>query len=890
MRLNLIILFRFVALLCLLGGVGRVQGQAPLVSNQVVTPEAGESVVLEWRIDAADRALRSGLVGLAESGYRAVLAHSALDPSKADTLRVGLAASLIAQQRYASALAELKKVGAKGQDSRYFLHLGVASYGDGKKVNDPLFQQALAKVDPVQLNAFDLPWFYLLQGLQAERAGKAAAVISAFEKAERAAPTEAQRAYFSSLVYRQKMLAAPSDEALAAEIRGKLQSLSGKAAAYPFAREYAVILNNMGRVEDAIRVIDDERENNRELSNRGREQLLLLKGMIAGRDTARGRDAFQILLSTGQTREVMRVALQQLLRGQDSTKGGLSEFLNRMIARKEAHPLLGEIYYIRSQLALARAEVALARGDPEAARRETAIAEADARYLLEQFPGLQQITNVYRLLAYAALQRTPAQYRAAADFLIQLRDQTELISERAVLNRLIGDCYFLNSDYANAVDFYRAAHARTLNGAQDGALFLRLITAEVRSGQMDAALQHIDEADFSGSVSVSDRWRAEWNVAQSLKANGQLQVALSRVRLLLEGNAKGNVDAALDLRLRWLEAYLSFLANDEAGLLERVVLLLARVEAIPADKLESMEAKLLVTEMMLLQAKVLIREGNANEGMAVLQRIRVGYANSSAAQRSYLTEADYHASITDFRAAQETLTKLSSLYPQSVLAPQAIFEAAIYCERRGAEYYAEAVRLHNDIAVSYPADDLVFAARLKQGDLLRKMNDFAGAQILYENLINSYPTHPRRYVPELSRVDCMLALAKNNAAQLDDVALSLERLIDIPNMPIDFQAEVGYKWGFTLLKRDAPEKAKEVFMLISSRFLLDGEQAAQLGVTGRYWMSRALLALGHTLEESGEFAEAKRVYRKMVAFNLPGRNLALDRANSIQVVDEAVAQ
>lgn len=413
---------------------------------------------------------------------------------------------------------------------------------------------------------------------------------------------------------------------------------------------------------------------------------------------------------------------------------------------------------------------------------------------------------------------------------------------------------------------------------------MRLITAEVRSNQMDAALQHIDQADFTGGVSVSDRWRAEWNIAQALKAEGRLDMALTRVRLLLEGGA-ANVPTTLDVRLRWMEAYLSFLAKDEVGLLERVSALLARVESLPVENLDAVESKLLITEILLLQAQILIASGQANEGMLVLERLRVGYANSAAAQRSYLTEADYHGSIADLKAAQETLSKLASVYPDSVLAPQAIFGAGIYCERRGAEYFEEAVRLHNKIAESYPGDALVFSARLKQGDLLRKMNNFAGAQIIYENLINSYPTHPLRYVPELSRVDCMLALAKNNASQLNDVVISLERLIDIPNLPVDFQAEVGFKWGFALLKRDAPKEAKDVFMLISSRFLLDGDQAVQLGSTGRYWMSRALLALGSILEESGELAEAKRVYRKMVAFNLPGRNLALDRANSIQVVE-----
>ena len=109
---------------------------------------------------------------------------------------------------------------------------------------------------------------------------------------------------------------------------------------------------------------------------------------------------------------------------------------------------------------------------------------ADARVLLERFPGLDRITDVYRLLAYAALQRDPPQYRTAADHLIQLRERTSDPAERHLLNRLIGDCYFLNGDNANAADFYEAARQQASGGS--GELFLRLITALVRAGRIDA--------------------------------------------------------------------------------------------------------------------------------------------------------------------------------------------------------------------------------------------------------------------------------------------------------------------------------------------------------------------------------------------------------------------
>ena len=864
------------AALLILALVPTVQGQAPLLADRADVLDVEQRLVFDWQVDAADSALKAGLAVLAEGLYRDLLAVPGVAADNVAELQIQLAASLIAQRRFVDARSALQSVPEEARGDQYYLYLGVSAYGNGRNVDQETLTLALSNVAESVLKPEELPWLYILRGLQAELVGRTDQVAAAFQQARAAAVSEAQRAFFTGLILREEVLRAPANDALAAEVRGQYERLRGTAAAYPYVREYAVILHNQGRNAEAIELIAGELATARSgYASREREQLLLLKGILYGVDTLSGRDALRGLLREGKNREVMAVALQLLARASSPLeRDELTIFLNVMVAESEPHPLLGQMYYIRSQLALAVGE--------------TALAEADARLLLEQFPGLSEITNVYRLLAYAALQRAPAQYRAAADFLIQLRDQAEEAEARQVLNRLIGDCYFLNTDYRNAVDFYQAARYQGVGVDHDGEFFLRLVTAELRGGQIEAALQLIDEADFSGSISVSDRWRAEWNVAQALQASGELTAALTRVQLLLAEDGNSSVPIALDLRFRWLEARLSLMVGAAEPIQDRVDVLLTRIESLPAEASDPSpaEVRLLRTEVLLLQADILIGLGDSTAGMEVLNRLRTGYAESSAAERSYLTEANYYTSIDDFAAAQQTLLKLASQYEAGELAAQALFEAALYCERRGPEYFAEAVRVHHDLTERYPQDTLFFSSRLKQGDLLRQMNNFAGAQIIYENLIRLFPEHPRRYVAELSRADCMLALAKDDTEQLQNVAQALERLIDLPNLPIDFQAEVGYKWGFALLQHEAFDQAQVVFTLIASRFLLDGENAIRLGVTGRYWMSRTLLELGTGLEAQGQLAEARRVYRKMVAYNLPGRTLAQSRADRLPVVEE----
>lgn len=863
-----------------------LHGQAPLVSDQIDLLNAEQRIVLEWKMDAANQVLGVGLVVLAEGLYRDLLELPGLEVQMVADMQVQLAAALIAQRRFSSARSVLAAVAEAQRTDLYDLLLAVSTYGDGRRVDVDTFMAALDRVSADGLNRQDLPWFYLLQGLRAELLGESAQVQPAFELARRAADTAAQRAFFNSLILREELLKTAVNETLATEVRLQLEALSGTAAAYPYVREYAIILYNQGRADEGIELISRELANvSAGYESYAREQLRLLQGMLYGVDTLSGRDVLRALVREGRQPEVMAVALQLLARASSPLqRAELTDFLNVMIEQSTTHPLLGQMYYIRSQLALVRAETAVTEAD---ARRLFIAAEADARLLLEQFPGLSEIRNVYRLLAYAALQRSSPQYRAAADFLIQLRNEADEPAAWHLLNRLIGDCYFLNGDYRNAADFYQAAGTKGAAAHADAALFLRLVTATVRAGQVESALQQIDAAQSNGSISAADRWRAEWNVAQALQANGDLATALQRVRAVLVEDTTVSVPSVLDLRLRWLEARLAWLLGDLAGLQASMDALLVRIDLLPGGAgVAAAEAALLRTEVLLLQADILIGLGDSSAGMQVLERLRTEFSESSAAERSYLTEANYHASITDFEAAQQTLLALADRYASGDLAPQALFEAGLYCERRGPAYFAEAVRVYHDLTERYPLNPLWFAARVKQGDLLRKMNDFVGAQIIYEHLIHTFPEHPHRYVAELSRADCMLALAKQDEGRLQEAALVLERLIDSPNLPIDVQAEVGYKWGFALLQRDATDQARHVFTLMVGRLLLDDEEVTALGVTGRYWMSRTLLELGTELEQQGELAEARRLYQKMVAYDLPGRTLAQSRANRLVIAGE----
>src|SRR5208283_190813 len=130
---------------------------------------------------------------------------------------------------------------------------------------------------------------------------------------------------------------------------------------------------------------------------------------------------------------------------------------------------------------------------------------------------------------------------------------------------------------------------------------------------------------------------------------------------------------------------------------------------------------------VLLKAQALLgsskaRQAAAQEGLDLLKRLRTDYHDTDAAVYSFIAEADYYTESNVIVEAQRLCTNLADAYPRSKYAPFALYEAALNAERLGQDSsYEEANRLIERLVTDYPKDELVFYARLKQGDLLRKL-------------------------------------------------------------------------------------------------------------------------------------------------------------------------
>jgi hypothetical protein len=280
----------------------------------------------------------------------------------------------------------------------------------------------------------------------------------------------------------------------------------------------------------------------------------------------------------------------------------------------------------------------------------------------------------------------------------------------------------------------------------------------------------------------------------------------------------------------------------------------------------------------LLKAQALLALERIDEGVDLLTTLRRDYMGTDPAIYSFIIQAGYLSAQGQTVEAQRLLIELADEHKDSDYAPFALYEAAAQAEKRGLDaHLREAFELLERIIKSFPTNELVFYARLKQGDLLRKLNQLGPAQQTYEFLLYNYQDHRDAALVEIALADTLFAQSATDAARLESALARYERLFDLPSAPTDLRLEAGFKQGIALASRGNDVAARRILWLPVARFLLDDTGRAGLGSRGRYWLARCLLEYGRLCEQASDTDEAREAYQLIIRYGLGADNLARAR-------------
>lgn len=866
MRLRTLLVLTLVATSSAASAQTPLNPPAPLVEREAANPVSPGDENL--RLLAAQHAQEMGFSSIAIAVYRELLERPGPHQSAAS---LGLATALLAEGRAADAEQVLERMEGP-RDSAWHLRRGLAAaqqnqLGGAKNGRD---SSRVAELSPV-----DRAWHLFLQGMIATAENEPDKATTLFGQAvEMASSTMARGLFLLKREQARLRAGGQMTEVRAEAMRRNFEQYQGRPLGHGFARSYAVMLDALGRKADAIAVLQRQIV---ELPTEERSELdetRLLLGLLGGAEDGVGRNALERLLERGNDREKQRIALQ-LLAGastRNPQRASLRRQLDALIATPRPHPILEDLLLFRAQLALA-----VARADKTS---EGYIqAEEDARALLQRFPGSPLKAHAYAVLMDAAWEQS--RYRSAADNAMRARaelpESPGTALARAQLGLMIAEAWFRAgmkadatggdgaADFRSAAAAYDAVLREPPPGATAGELMFQRVLAEIEAGTPEAAAALLDQLAASADFDAVNRWRAEWNLARALQVHGRTATAYARVSRLLAGagSEAGALPAELRARMAWLEARLSAAVGEPERTLALVDSLAERVAGVPAQLRSD-----IASSSQLLRAEANFALSRPAIALGILQKLRVDFPRSSASVYSYFLEADHYAKQDKTVEAQQLLTKLADDFPEDSYAPFALFQAALQAERRGQDAnLIEANKLIEDLLAlvrKYPhpeSDQLIFAARMKQGDLLRKLNQFPQAQRAYEELMNRYPQRRDAVLAQLALAETYHARAVNEPAHAESALVRFEHVHGRADAPIDARVEAGFNIGHIWARRGDLAKAQEVWWTeVVHEFLLDETKARELGDRGRYWMTRTLLELGTLFEQQEKLEQAQEAW------------------------------
>lgn len=841
---------------------------APLAAAAPAGSPASGAVTLA----AAERAHDLGMPSLAADLYRGLLEAPGADRA---ALGLALATALLDAGRAAEAEAALEAIpGPRGAPWR--LRAGLAALQLRQRAG------AQAQWDAIraeELPEADRPWHAFLTGALWDTATPrdVTRANQFYKQAENAAPTETARARFqlAGEQVRLRPPSRPSEEALRAA-RENAASQAGRPVGYQSEMTAAVILDALGRTSEAVESLQRAIVGVPARDPATRDELRFTLGLIGDRGRGgAGRNALQQVLESGQKPERQRQALQLLAeasQAEPARKAFLAE-LDKLVAARPPHPILENLLFARAQFALT---------DKDYARAET-----DAGALLRQFPLSPLRLHALGVLTQAAWEQQ--RYRLAADFARRARTEAAggapaVMSARvrADLGVLEAEASFRAGDFRNAADAIAAVlrdRPAELEAARVSELMLLRVLAEIKSGAGEAP-RVLDELARDPAFGLTSRWQAEWSLARALQVQGEAGArdAYARLQGLLAAAEPGAADLPAELRARmmWLHAQLAFdngAAEDTTRLVE--ALLAAPLEIEPALKAE------IAGLALRLKARAEFAQGREAVALDTLRRLRAEHPKTDAASSSYLIEAEHYAAQDKIGEARRALIGLTDSADadqrSSPYAPYALYRLALLAERLGTE---ENLREANrrieeliELVDKAGADhELIFAARLKQGEVFAKRNDFPAAQRAYEFLVNRYARRPDVVYAQLALAKCHNAqsAADPDRAHLNQARLLFEQLRDRVDAPADVRVEAGYNLGALLAREARPAEAARVWWAeVVTPFLLDEKSPAEPGAKRPYWLARTLCDLGEAQEKLGRPDEARRAYELVLERRLP---------------------
>lgn len=462
----------------------------------------------------------------------------------------------------------------------------------------------------------------------------------------------------------------------------------------------------------------------------------------------------------------------------------------------------------------------------------------EIRDFLAKLPGKIDMVKARKqsleLLAFSAYRESPRKIRTVVECLEELVGLSDTQKEKDRHTLRIADAYYLNGDNEMAANLYAQLFEKADSLPKDELLF-RHVNSMLKSGSFEATISLMETVKKDPDIIKSQGyWKAEWNLICSMVKGNKMPEALKRVREVLV-RPSSTLNIRLKLKFSYVEAYISYrLSNFNAA--RQILADILRYDSLGMN---SMEMYNLFASVLLLSGKIDLCYGMHSSALAKFNRLRLHYNSSPCADNSFFYEAEYMAKLGNYKKASAILVSFAGnrLHYEAKLA---LYFSVQYDIKDGLQNYDKSMAMLEDIAKSELSSDLKYFARLAQGTILRLRNDFPGAQLLYESLLEKVNDDSPLYNYLLfMKAKCMFVQSIRRRELIDQVSHILTRLVSTQPIDENLRIEVAAFQKFVCESVGDQRGANDITASISGKYN-SAESVNTLNENGKYWLTRCI--------------------------------------------------
>lgn len=692
-------------------------------------------------------------------------------------------------------------------------------------------------------------------------------------------------------------------------LKGYIEQLTGRiddaevtfqqfAKEFPLHREWienqfdlAAIHTRQKRIPEAISIYESLIEENGELaSQRARLKLahvLYTQGAEENFDDARG--LLSGLATNDQTRLVYRIdAYVDLaaLEEKSDKRPEAMEALRQAVAlspdARQRVPLKQLLVrmYLRdddTDAALKLLEQCRAEAPNEAIAAELQLEKAEALLQAKRFEESDEAYQIYLDVATdpAGLARayfgkglamaSPdlERFAEAASAFDKAVKGLEQPAERADALFKAGDAYYGSEKFEDAEKRYRSFVTSFPEHENVPAALYQLGLSLANTGRRADALETFEtlENEYADTPFAE---QAALRSADVMLAEARREAALDKYMQIGQTYTNSPETQALSLHQRGIVLYQNFGRYAEAQ------------EAFDAVIAKYPESEY-VPQASYMRGFCLYSQGQKEEAVKTCKDFIDQYPESKWRPEVIFWLAEQYYNRGHYKMSEPLFLSIANEYKGHWLAPRALYWAGRAAASQA--NYVGAIERYSEVAKTYAENEILPHTRFAQGDALSELGEFARAILAFEEIIKNYPESYLVNAAWGRKGDCQFSLAADNPSRYAEAMSSFQAILDRPSAPMALKLQAEYKVGRCLEKTNVPDKAFSRYMNVVYTFINENVERSPDSVM---WFTRAAFGTATLKEREKAWAEAVKVYERVIEADVPSRDEAAKRIEKIK--------